>query len=229
MNSTTKKQVLFTLIFAVLGFAALQIPVTHLAGSKATFTLFDAFSPVAGGFLGSFYGMAAVLLMQLINFLIHGKMVLDAGTIIRFIPPLFGALYFAGKKNINWVIPILAIIAFVINPIGRSVWYYSLFWLIPIATYFFQQKSLVARSLGATFAAHAVGGALWIYFFNLPKSVWISLIPIVAAERLAFAFGTAISYLLLNNILALLVKKQIIPDFLPIAKSLVWKGIYEVR
>lgn len=38
----TKKNVLFITIFVILGFIALQIPVTQLAGSKVNFTIYDA-------------------------------------------------------------------------------------------------------------------------------------------------------------------------------------------
>jgi len=68
----------------------------------------------------------------------------------------------------------------------------------------------LARALGATFTAHAVGGALWIWVFALPAPVWISLIPIVALERSLFALGICVSFVLVNNLLAFLEKKHIL-------------------
>ncbi len=206
----TKKNVLFIIIFAVLGFIALQIPIAQLEGSKAKFMAYDAFAPVAGAFIGTLPGVVAVFLMQFINFLAHGAVIEDAGTIIRFLPMLFAVLYFARKGKFNLIIPILAIIAFVAHPIGQTVWYYALFWTIPIIAYFFRDRFLLARALGATFTAHAVGGALWIWFFALPASVWISLIPVVALERIFFAFGIVVSFVLVNNLLAFLEKKHIL-------------------
>ncbi|MDP2812434.1 MAG: hypothetical protein Q8O32_01955 [bacterium] len=206
----TKKNVLFIIIFAVLGFIALQIPVAQLEGSKAKFMVYDAFAPVAGAFIGSLPGIVAVFLMQFINFLAHGAIVEDAGTIIRFLPMLFAALYFTQKRKFNLIIPALAIIAFVIHPIGRTVWYFALFWTIPFIAYFFYDKFLLARALGATFTAHAVGGALWIWVFALPSTVWISLMPVVALERVFFALGIVVSFILVNNILAFLEKKRIL-------------------
>lgn len=123
---------------------------------------------------------------------------------------LFAVLYFARKDKFNLIIPMLAIIAFVIHPIGRTVWYFALFWTIPIIAYFLRDKFLMARALGATFTAHAVGGALWIWFFALPASVWISLIPVVALERSFFALGICVSFILVNNLLAFLEKKHIL-------------------
>jgi hypothetical protein len=206
----TKKTALFIAIFSVVGFLALQIPVTQLMGSGAKFTAFDAFAPLTGAFIGSIPAVAAVLLMQIANFFVHGAHMQDAGTIIRFFPMLFAVLYFAKKGRFNLVVPIVAIAAFVAHPIGREVWYFSLFWTIPVICYFLRDRFLAARALGATFTAHAVGGAAWIWAFGLPTAVWNSLIPIVVAERLLFALGIALSYVALNNVLYVLEKKQIL-------------------
>ena len=206
----TKKNVLFIAVFIVLGFITLQIPVTQLEGSKTKFMIYDAFAPMAGIFIGSIPGVIAVFFMQFFNFLAHGAVIEDAGTIIRFLPMLFAVLYFARKGKFNIIIPLIAIIVFIAHPIGREVWYFSLFWTIPIIAYFFYDKFLLARALGATFTAHAVGGALWIWVFALPAPVWISLIPVVAMERALFALGICVSFVLVNNLLAFLEKKDIL-------------------
>ena len=206
----TKKNVLFISIFVILGFIALQIPVAQLAGSKVKFTIYDAFAPVAGSFIGSIPGAIAVFLMQFFNFLVHGAQIEDAGTVIRFFPLLFAVLYFAKKGKVNIIIPVLAIAAFIAHPIGRTVWYFSIFWLIPIAAHFFRDRFLLVRALGATFTAHAVGGALWIWVFALPAPVWNSLIPVVITERLLFALGISGSFILVNNLLGFLEKKHLL-------------------
>ncbi|OGY90947.1 MAG: hypothetical protein A3H70_03605 [Candidatus Komeilibacteria bacterium RIFCSPLOWO2_02_FULL_48_11] len=208
-NYFTKKNLIFLLIFTLLGFIALQVPFTTVIGSKVKFTLFDFFGPMASGFIGTLPGIAAVFLMQAINFLWHGAKVVDAGTIIRFFPPLAAVWYFGSKSKFNIIIPIIAIIAFNIHPIGRSAWLYSMFWLIPIICYFLRDRFLLARSLGATFTAHALGGALWIYAFGLSKEIWLGLIPITAIERSLFALGIAATYLVFNNVLNVLAVKKI--------------------
>ncbi len=223
MKEKRKRKIIFTVIFTLVGLLAFQISLSQLIGSKTNFTLFDAFGPITAAFLGTIPGIVALIVIQGINFFIHGASVLDAGTIIRFFPILFAALYFAKKTKWNLAIPFLAIIAFNLHPIGRSVWYYSLFWLIPIAMYFFQNKSLLARSLGATFTAHAVGGAMWIWAFGLSREIWISLIPVVVVERLIFAVGIAFMYVAVNNLLAALVSKRIITFKLPTNKKFVLK------
>lgn len=206
----SKKNLLFIGLFTLLGLAALQFPLTQVVGSKVKFTLFDLFGPISTGFIGTPAGIIAVFLMQFFNFLLHGAKILDAGTIIRFFPMLFAALYFGKKTKANLVIPVLAIIIFNLHPIGRSAWYYSLYWLIPIVCYFWQDRFLLARSLGATFTAHAVGGALWVWAFGLSQAAWTALIPVTAMERCVFALGIAASYLVVNNVLSFLVQKKIV-------------------
>ncbi len=209
MPKFEKKHLIFLVLFVALGLIALQIPAWQLAGSKVKFTLFDFFAPISGGFLGTIPGAIAVGLMTIGNFLIHGAGSLSWVVVARLLTPVVAALYFAKKSRWTLIIPVVAMIVFIANPIGRSVWYYSLFWLIPIAMYFMHDKSLLARSLGATFTAHAVGGAIWIWALHLPASVWQGLIPVVAQERLLMAVGIAASYVVMNNVLNFLVEHKV--------------------
>ncbi|OGF20507.1 hypothetical protein A2316_01630 [Candidatus Falkowbacteria bacterium RIFOXYB2_FULL_38_15] len=220
-----KKNILFIVIFAVIGLIALQVPVAQIVGSKTKFTLFDFFGPVASGFIGLVPGIIAIFLMQLANFLIHGANVIDPGTIIKFFPMLFAALYFAKKGKANIIIPAIAIVAFISHPIGRQAWYYSMYWLIPIVCYFLRDKSLLGRSLGTTFTAHAVGSTLYLYVFGLSKAIWTSLIPVVAMERILFAFGIMATYLVFNNVLNILVEKKWVKLEFLVDKKYVWAGL----
>ena len=67
------------------------------------------------------------------------------------------------------------------------------------------------KSLGATFTAHSVGGAAWIWIFNLKAPVWNSLIPVVISERLLFAAGIAASFIMTREVLAFLASKHLLP------------------
>lgn len=226
MKLFNKKQILFVIIFVFIGFIAFQIPFTHIVGSKINFTLFDALAPTAGAFLGSISGVITVLLMEALNFAFHGFHIQDAGTLIKFLPALFATFYFAKKRNSNILIPIIAIIAFNLHPVGRTVWYFSLYWLIPIACHFLRDRWLLARSLGSTFTAHAVGSSLWIYFFNMPASVWIALIPVVALERTFFALGITLAYIIVSNVIFVLEKKWFSSlSQLQINKKYIWRQI----
>ena len=84
---------------------------------------------------------------------------------------------------------------------------------------------MLARALGATFSAHAVGGALWIYAFSLPAAVWQGLIPIVAIERSIFALGIAGTYLVFNNALDLLDRKNILSARFLVNEKYLWRKV----
>ena len=198
-----QKEYIFFLIFTCVGFLALQVKLTHLAGSRATFTLFDAFAPIAGAFLGTIPGILSVLIMQFLNFLFHGSSAMDVGFIIRLVPMMFAVIYFSKQTKLSLIVPLIAMIAFLAHPIGQTVWFYSLFWIIPLLCYPFR-NNLIAKSFGATFTAHAVGGALWIWAFNLPAQVWIGLIPIVIIERSLFALGIVVNYKFMARLLELI-------------------------
>ena len=210
-----QKKILFLVIFTLLGFAALQIPFNKLAGSNVSFTLFDFFAPIAGAFLGPIFGIGSVLVVEVGNMLIKHTPWTNA-SIIRLFPTLFAVYFFAvmsKKQTPKWVlaVPIISILAFIAHPIGRQVPYYTLFWFIPLVAYRFK-NNLFMRSLGATFIAHGVGGAAWIWALNLPAKVWNSLIPIVIEERLLFAAGIAISFVLTKKVLTVLALKHVLPE-----------------
>lgn len=201
----TKKRLIFVAIFTVLVLIGKQINFSPLVGAdNQFFTLFQFFGPIAGGFLGSVFGVIAVLFAELIDFFIVGKET-NLINLLRLSPMIFAAYYFGTKKkNLSIIVPIIAIIVFVSHPVGREVWFFTLFWTIPIIAKVIPQKyadNIIPKSLGATFAAHAVGGAFWIWTIPMTAGQWIALIPIVIFERLLFASGIAISYIAFNAIL----------------------------
>lgn len=213
----TQAKLIFLALFSVIGFIALQIPFTKLAGSNVSFTLFDFFAPIAGAFIGPWLGIVSVLTVEVVNLFIK-QTPLTIGSVIRLFPMLFAVYYFSvfSKKETAregkaiLLVPLLAIISFIAHPIGRTVWYYSLFWTLPLIAYF-RRDNLLVRSLGSTFTAHAVGGAVWIWVFNLKASVWQGLIPVVIQERIIFSFGIAASYLLMKYALSYLISKKLLP------------------
>lgn len=214
MSKALREKVLFLILFTVLGFITLQVPFNRLAGSNVSFTLFDFFAPVAGAFLGPISGVASVFVVEIANNLIK-QTPWTTGAIIRLFPILFAVYYFATvfkKQGKKWLlfVPILAMVIFLAHPIGRQVPYYTLFWLIPLVTYRFR-NNLFAKALGATFTAHSVGGAAWIWAFNLKASVWNSLIPVVISERLLFAVGISLSFIVLKHTLEFFATKKILP------------------
>jgi hypothetical protein len=211
-------KILFIGLFTLLGLMALQVPFTTVLGSNVKFTLFDFLAPTAGAFLGTAPGIISVLLMQIINVIIHGGRFTEIAGFIRLFPILMGVFYFSKSRKINVLFPILAIIAFNLHPIGRSAWQYSMFWLIPVAAHFFR-KNLFLRSLGATFAAHSLGGALWVWAFGLSREMWLTLIPQTMMERLLMAGGICLFYLLFANLWNLARQKKLVPEVFQLEKK----------
>ncbi|MDD5415937.1 MAG: hypothetical protein PHE48_02950 [Candidatus Daviesbacteria bacterium] len=221
--SNLQKKIFFLALFSILGFIALQIPFNKVMGSNVSFTMFDFFGPMAGGFLGPVLGIASVFAVETVNIWIK-QTPLTTSTIIRLFPTLFAVFYFAvitnKKYQGRWIlaVPVLCILFFIVHPIGRQVPYYPLmFWWIPVAAYF-KRSNLFLRSLGATFTAHAVGSTAFLYALNLPVTVWQSLPPIVVCERLLFATGITVSYLAVKYTLSFLASKKLLPK-LEIASS----------
>ena len=206
----TQKRIIFLLVFAAGALFAAQINFSTLVGStNQTLTMFQFFGPIAGAFLGGFFGIITVLCSQIINnLLLHKEWTLI--TALRLLPMLFAVFYFAYfhkkqkyKTAVMICIPILAIILFNLHPVGREAWYYSLFWLIPILAAAGEKLpgKLFFRSLGATFTAHAIGTIIWVYTVPMTASQWTALIPVTAYERFAFSLGIAVSFVAVNTVL----------------------------
>lgn len=194
-----KKQILFAIIFTVLGLLAFQVSVNKIVGSGQSFTLFEFLGPLGGMFLGPVLGAISAFFVRLLNIIIfHQK--LDLLTVIRFLPAMLAAVYFGLKTKKTAVIFPVCIALFLLNPIGRSSWPYSFIWLIPFAATFFKKK-LILNSLGATFTAHAVGSVIFLYTFGLTPAAWLSLIPVVFIERGVFTVGIWLSCLGFNFVL----------------------------
>ncbi|MFC1768164.1 hypothetical protein ACFLZX_00230 [Nanoarchaeota archaeon] len=202
----TRKGILFLIIFSVLVFIGDQINFSSLIGAEGQyFTVFQFFGPIAGFFLGPVVGVLAVLIAEIGSFVVLGK-ALTIVSVLRLLPMLFAAWYFGAKKDkASMIIPAAAMILFIVHPVGQQVWFYSLYWLIPIVVKVLPAKysnNAFLKGLGATFTAHAVGSIVWLYFINsMTPAAWVGLIPIVAFERILFASGIAVSFIVLNTLL----------------------------
>lgn len=213
-----KNKIIFIAIFTALGFLLLQLPVSNLIGTKARLTFFDMFYPISGVFLGGVWGVLAVCLMQFFNLVFHGfagvatTSILALLATVRLLPMIAGVLGFSklGKKTL--IIPLVSILAFLANPVGREAWYFTLLWLIPFAVWPFRNRFLVVRSLSATFISHAVGGAVWVWAFPTSAAYWSMLIPVVLLERSIFTLGISASYIFTNNVAYFLQSKKLLPS-----------------
>jgi len=203
----TKRKLMFLGAFAVFAAIAEQINFAPIMGSDASyFTLFQFFGPIVASFLGLGLGLVALAASQAVNMVVLGKAI-TLVNVLRLSTMLFAAYYFAriDTKKLDAVgigVPLACMALFVTTPAGAGAWYYSLYWLIPVAVRVFGwSKNLVARSLGATFTAHAIGSVIFAYSIPYTAGQWAALVPITAYERLMFAAGIAISYVAFTTLL----------------------------
>lgn len=194
-----KRKVLFLIIFTILGLVSFQISISQIMGSSQNFTLFEFLGPIGGMFLGPIFGAVSAFFVRILNIVIFHQS-LDFLTIVRFLPAILAAVYFGLKQKKTAIIFPICMALFLLNPIGRQAWMYSLIWLIPFVATFGKNK-LILNSLGATFTAHAVGSVIFLYSFGLTPATWISLIPVVFIERGIFTLGIWGSCLVFNFVL----------------------------
>ena len=219
MKQNLTRKILFVILFTIIGYILLQFPFTKIMGSSQAFNGFDFFGPMSGGFLGAIPAAISVIAVRLFNTIIHHQ-TFDMTNIIRLFPMAFAAIYFGIKSNNKFfriLVPAICMILFWLNPEGRRAWFFALYWLIPIVCAF-KSDRLILKSLGSTFTAHAVGSVAFLYAFNLPASVWIALIPVVAVERGLFASGIWASYTVFNTGLNYLLSRKINLSGLRISK-----------
>lgn len=205
LNSAWMKKAVFFVAFVLFAILAQQIRFSSLVGApNQFFTLFHFFAPVAGFFLGPLLGAIAIVVSQTGAFLTGTPV--EFLTVFRLLPAVFSAYYFGSFDRLqewNWKkkilsplvwIPLLAMGVFLLDPIARGGWMFSLYWWIPVLAVFFWNRSAIARAFGATFAGHAIGSAIWAHSVPMTSSAWIQLIPTVAMERTFFAIGIFLTF-----------------------------------
>jgi len=200
-------KLMFTILFAALFIVLSKTRMFPILGTDFNFSMGVMFGPALGGLLGMNIGMAAILLSQAAGTAIGLYTIKDTLSLLVFVPILFGSVYFArsfkGDKKLI-IIPAACIGLFLLHPIGRQVWFYSLFWLIPVAVIGFKDRidsalrHPIARtysySLGTAFTDHSVGSVVYLWFLNIPAQFWVIAIPMTLMERLLIALGITFSF-----------------------------------
>ncbi len=179
-------------------------------GSKSfAFSGINFFFPLMGAFFS--LPLTACLLPIVFMF----KQVAFYGLLTLGLPTLAAALCWNFSRErfkileflIKIFLPLLCMLLFVLHPVGNKAFLYSFYWFIPVGIYifekFYSKKIIFLTSLSSTFLAHAVGSVIWLYSLNMTSEQWISLIPIVAIERLVFACGMALSFALIQKLIVL--------------------------
>ena len=184
--------------------AACMIPFNYIIGSKAALFSYSTMAvPAFGNYVSLLYVFLLILTKGLCSLSSFAALFFYA---MHRLPLLFATIAFQKRDwKIYIALPLCSMILFCVHPIGYQVFYYSFYWLIPMAIYAYGVDSLPSRALAASFVAHCVGSVIWLYTKVIPQELWQALIPIVMIERLAIAggmIGFSYLFLLVSNFCA---------------------------
>jgi len=103
-----------------------------------------------------------------------------------------------GDAFLHLVLPMVCIAIFVTHPVGRHAWPYATYWTIPMMMWAVRNIAGWSGSfwiaLQSTFIAHALGSIMYLFTVPMTASMWLTLIPVVAVERLTMASTTCFLY-----------------------------------
>jgi hypothetical protein len=147
--------------------------------------------------IGAFFSLPVTAF--LISSLFVFKLLMGFSIVTMGLPTFIAACSWAVSSKIldfllHVILPLSCMILFIMHPVAGQAFAYSFYWLIPIALYALGNKSTFFRALSATFLAHAVGSIIWLYTVPMTSAQWLSLIPVVAVERLVMTCGMVVLY-----------------------------------
>jgi len=194
------KNIQHSLLFGGLCKLLTPCKMSFIVGSYAAFfSLTNCAVPLVGavsGFTGvlSFFGISMLVRAVIAPFSLFKLFAFH-------VPGMVAAISWIEEyKAVRVIIPAVCMAAFIMHPVGSEAWLYTLYWLIPIIVYFMGNTHILAQALSSTFIAHAVGSTIWLYADPMVPSVWLALIPVVALERLLFAFGMTGLYMAIQYV-----------------------------
>jgi hypothetical protein len=177
------------------------IKFSYIVGSQR---LFFSGINIAGPLIGRYSGLGSFFLQLLKKSLRSNSSFLTLAynfgqsffnPLLYHIPTIVASGYwFSSNRLIRIGIPSLCMILFIAHPVGREAFFYSLFWLIPLAIHCLPSQRALTEALGTTFTAHAVGSVLHLYIYQMPALYWWGLMPIVVIERSVFALGMTVVF-----------------------------------
>lgn len=202
----------FSIMFSALFIVLSKIKLTPIFGTETQFSAVAFFGPTLSSLLGFKIGILTIFLGQIFGIFAGLYQTKSLINLLTFFPVLFSGIYLSknleGNKKLV-LVPLACITAFILHPIGRKVWFYSLFWLIPVLITSLRDKieDLIGNpipktytySLASTFVGHAVGSITYLYLMEIPAKFWIQSIPMVPVERLIMAGGITFTYLAIKK------------------------------
>ncbi|MCR8487466.1 MAG: hypothetical protein NDP22_03525 [Crenarchaeota archaeon] len=241
MNRRINLQRVFLMLFFMFGIiVSSKIKFHKIFGLDINFSLLAIFGPVVDAFLptpATIFTILGARALQILTGITKSTSIISW---LMYIPILFASCYFGrlvkrSEDPFKYLIvtPAICIALFVRHPIGAQVWYFSLYWLIPIVVAVVSGTidyrlhdipKIYLYSLGATFIDHCVGSVMFLYTFNIPAIYWNMAIPLVIIERALFAGGVTLLYLFLRKaipplrevyVLELVTIPEAIPESIP--------------
>src|SRR5207245_9990477 len=98
------------------------IPISAYVGLSSSFTLGEAFSPLAGMLVGPYVGALSVTLATFIDFLLGRPVIFDG---LDCVPGAVAAatagLSFTGRIRESLALPILFMVIFTVDPLSKSL------------------------------------------------------------------------------------------------------------
>jgi hypothetical protein len=227
---TTSKIALFTIFIAITTVAS-KLTFSCVLGSYAMkFSGINFLVPLLGAFFGiTTAGLALATIFALKFFFTTLCVTLGIPTALAtlsWIVNTHNTKRFAQIAHItdfllHVLFPITCIILFIMHPTGGQAYAYSFYWFIPVTLFFVQyisEKNIFLMAMQSTFIAHATGSIMVLYTTNLTATQWLSLIPIVAIERLVMASGMTLSMLAITKIYARVQKSRLFAQAIRITK-----------
>lgn len=205
MMQLLKKHLPVAVLFAIAAALLSSFKMSIMIGPyPAAFSLTHCFTPLVGMF-GGFSSAFFFLLRTCCKFFTASTYSHIA--FMLHIPTLFAALYWKSVKTPSYkklfapLVCSICIVLFWIHPVGAQATPYTLYWFIPIGIALLNCKNIFLHALGSTFTAHAVGSIIWLYCGLIPEpNTWLTLIPVVALERLVFASGMTLIYTFMTSV-----------------------------
>ncbi len=197
-------------VWAALIAVVTLVPVFPIIGTGATFSVSAALIPLAGILFGPIPGAICAAIGAFIGQLIAPHTVFFGP--LTFLIPTLNALCAGFAMQKKWYVPLIAIVffsvAWFIFPLGRAAWFQPILWSLGViasligwfvASDWIGSDNRTKLFIGIFLAAMAGTivdhgfGCLWaLIMFQLPREIWLTVLPLAPMERTLFSLGAAI-------------------------------------
>jgi len=197
-------------VWAALIAVVTLVPAFPIIGTGATFSVSAALIPLAGILFGPIPGALCAAIGAFIGQLIAPHTVFFGP--LTFLIPTLNALCAGFAMQKKWYVPLIGAVVFsaawLLFPLGRAAWFEPIIWTMGVIasligwfvasdwlgsddrTKLFAGVFLAA--MAGTIVDHGFGSLWALIMFQLPREVWLSVLPLAPVERTLFSLGAAI-------------------------------------